>query len=85
PDAEFRNLFNEVARLRSIFIENRSFRGYSTQLLEAMSILRPNMGLATELDSNSGFSNSMQFKLALAKTVHEGVPVSAELALNWVI
>ncbi|WP_181944351.1 TerB N-terminal domain-containing protein, partial [Klebsiella pneumoniae] len=57
PDAEFRNLFNEVARLRSIFIENRSFRGYSTQLLEAMSILRPNMGLATELDSNSGFSN----------------------------
>lgn len=27
----------------------------------------------------------MQFKLALAKTVHEGVPVSAELALNWVI
>lgn len=67
PDAEFRNLFNEVARLRSIFIENRSFRGYSTQLLEAMSILRPNMGLATELDSNSGFSNSMQFKLALAK------------------
>jgi hypothetical protein len=32
-----------------------------------MSILRPNMGLATELDSNSGFSNSMQFKLALQK------------------
>ncbi|MCS5961843.1 TerB N-terminal domain-containing protein [Klebsiella pneumoniae subsp. pneumoniae] len=55
PDAEFRNLFNEVARLRSIFIENRSFRGYSTQLLEAMSILRPNMGLATELDSKFRF------------------------------
>ena len=27
----------------------------------------------------------MQFKLALAKTVHEGMPVSAELALAWVI
>ncbi|WP_323170361.1 TerB N-terminal domain-containing protein [Pantoea agglomerans] len=84
-DAEFRNLFNEISRLRSVFNENRSFRGYSTQLLEAMSILRPNMDLATALDSDSGFSNGMQFKLALAKTVHEGVPVSAELALKWVI
>ncbi|WP_414850225.1 TerB N-terminal domain-containing protein, partial [Kosakonia quasisacchari] len=46
PDAEFRNLFNEVGRLRSVFSENRSFRGYSTQLLEAMSILRPDMDLA---------------------------------------
>lgn len=84
-DAEFRNLFNEISRLRSVFNENRSFRGYSTQLLEAMSILRPNMDLATALDSDSGFSNGMQFKLALAKTVHEGIPVSAELALKWVI
>jgi hypothetical protein len=83
PDAEFRNLFNEVGRLRSVFSENRSFRGYSTQLLEAMSILRPDMNLATDLDSASGFSNGMQFKLAL-RTVHE-VAVSAELALNWVI
>ena len=85
PDAEFRNLFNEVVRLRSVFIENRSFRGYSTQLLEAMSILRPDLDLTTVLDSDSGFSNGMQFKLALSRTVHEGVAVSAELALNWVI
>ncbi|MGU3415732.1 TerB N-terminal domain-containing protein [Enterobacteriaceae bacterium C34A] len=85
PDAEFSNLFNEVARLRSVFGENRSFRGYSTQLLEAMSILRPDLDLTTALDSDSDFSNGMQFKLALARTVHEGVAVSAELALNWVI
>jgi len=85
PDAEFLNLFNEVGRLRSVFSENRSFRRYSTQLLEAMSILRPDMDLATDLDSASGFSNGMQFKLALAKTVQEGMPVSAELALTWVI
>ncbi|MBD2801880.1 TerB N-terminal domain-containing protein [Xenorhabdus sp. M] len=84
-DDEFHNLFNEISRLRSVFSENRSFRGYSTQLLEAMSILRPDMNLATALDSDSGFSNGMQFKLALARTVHKGVPVSAELALNWVI
>ncbi|CAI1902999.1 Tellurite resistance protein [Serratia fonticola] len=85
PNTEFRNLLNEVVRLRAVFSENRSFRGYSSQLLEAMSILRPDMDLATALDSDSGFSNGMQFKLALARTVHEGVPVSAELALNWVI
>lgn len=84
PDDEFRSLFNEVNRLRTLFIENRSFRGYSTQLLEAMSILRPEMDLSTLLDSESGFSNGMQFKLALAKTVDAGVPVSAELALAWV-
>jgi len=46
PDAEFHNLFNEVARLRSVFSENRSFRGYSTQLLEAMSILAPGHGFS---------------------------------------
>ena len=85
PDTEFRNLFNEVGRLRSVFNENRSFRGYSTQLLEAMSILRPDMNLAADPARESGFSNGMQFKLALAKTVHEGMPVSAELALTWVI
>ncbi|KAA1177312.1 TerB N-terminal domain-containing protein [Photorhabdus heterorhabditis] len=84
PDVEFRNLFNEVCRLRSVFSENRSFRGYSSQLLEAMSILRPDMDLATALDRESGFSNGMHFKLALAKAVDQGVPVSAELALTWV-
>ncbi|HBC7422562.1 TPA: TerB N-terminal domain-containing protein, partial [Serratia marcescens] len=84
PDAEFRNLFNEVYRLRAIFIENRSFRGYSSQLLEAMSILRPDMDLGTDLGSSLGIISNMQFKLALAKAVDAGAPVSAELALVWV-
>ncbi|CPR18943.1 TerB N-terminal domain-containing protein [Brenneria goodwinii] len=86
PDAEFLTLFNEVCRLRSVFIENRSFRNYSSQLLEAMSILRPQVGLVPNPGSDSDYSSGgMQFKLALAKAVDAGVPVSAELALKWVI
>lgn len=85
PDAEFRTLFNEVCRLRSVFIENRSFRNYSSQLLEAMSILRPDIGLVADVGQGSGFSNLMLFKLALAKAVDAGVPVSADLALRWII
>ncbi|MCA6998427.1 tellurite resistance TerB family protein [Dickeya solani] len=84
PDAEFRILFNEICRLRSVFIENRSFRNYSSQLLEAMSILRPDIDLVADLDHDSSFSNGMQFKLALAKAVDTGIPVSADLALTWV-
>ncbi|WP_145551289.1 tellurite resistance TerB family protein [Yersinia intermedia] len=84
PDAEFRTLFNEVCRLRSVFIENRSFRSYSSQLLEAMSILRPNVDLATDLSSDSSFSNGMQFKFGLAKAVDTGMPVSADQALTWI-
>jgi tellurite resistance protein len=82
--AEFRTLFNEVCRLRSVFIENRSFRNYSSQLLEAMSILRPDVDLVADLGREWNFSNGMLFKLALAKAVDAGVPVSADLALTWV-
>lgn len=85
PDAEFLTLFNEVCRLRSVFIENRSFRNYSSQLLEAMSIMRPQVGLVPSPGSDSDYSNGgMQFKLTLAKAVDAGVPVSADLALTWI-
>ncbi|WP_252383360.1 TerB N-terminal domain-containing protein, partial [Escherichia coli] len=60
-DDEFYSLFKEICRLRSVFNENRSFRNYSSQLLEAMSILRPNENLAAALSDDSEFSNSMQF------------------------
>lgn len=83
-DAEFCTLFKEICRLRSVFIENRSFRNYSSQLLEAMSILRPDVNLDANLGNDTGFSNGMQFKLALAKAVDAGLPVSADLALTWI-
>ncbi|HAI9369440.1 TPA: TerB N-terminal domain-containing protein, partial [Escherichia coli] len=83
-DDEFYSLFKEICRLRSVFNENRSFRNYSSQLLEAMSILRLNENLAAALNDDSEFSNSMQFRLILAKTVDTGAPVPADLALTWV-
>lgn len=83
-DTEFRTLFNEIFRLRTVFIENRSFRNYSSQLLEAMSILRPDIDLAADAGSDTGFNSGMQFKLALAKVVDAGEPVSADLALTWI-
>ncbi|WP_336777999.1 tellurite resistance TerB family protein [Pantoea sp. USHLN256] len=83
-DAEFCSLFSEVERLRSVFFENRSFRHYSSQLLEAMSILRPETELHTASGNESGLSNGMMFKLSLAQAVEAGIPVSADLALTWV-
>ncbi|MGZ9928009.1 TerB N-terminal domain-containing protein, partial [Escherichia coli] len=80
----FYSLFKEICRLRSVFNENRSFRNYSSQLLEAMSILRPNENLAAALGNDSEFSNGMQFRLILAKTVEAGAPVPVDLALTWV-
>ncbi|GCJ27288.1 hypothetical protein BvCmsL119A_00489 [Escherichia coli] len=83
-DDEFYSLFKEICRLRSVFNENRSFRNYSSQLLEAMSILRPDDNFAAVPGNDSEFSNSMQFRLTLAKTVEAGTPVPADLALTWV-
>lgn len=83
-DAEFRSLFSEVERLRSVFFDNRSFRHYSSQLLEAMTILRPEIKLSTASGTQEGLSNGMMFKLSLAKAVDAGIPVSADLALTWV-
>lgn len=83
-DAEFRSLFSEVERLRSVFFDNRSFRHYSSQLLEAMTILRPEIKLSTASGTRVRLSNGMMFKLSLAKAVDAGIPVSADLALTWV-
>lgn len=83
-DAEFRSLFSEVERLRLVFFDNRSFRHYSYQLLEAMTILRPEIKLSAASGTQAGLSNGMMFKLSLAKAVDAGIPVSADQALTWV-
>lgn len=83
-DDEFRSLFSEVERLRLVFFDNRSFRHYTSQLLEAMTILRLGMELSTDTCNEVGFSNGMIFKLSLSKAVDAGMPVSAGQALTWV-
>ncbi|WP_223236999.1 MULTISPECIES: TerB N-terminal domain-containing protein [Citrobacter] len=83
-DDEFKSLFEEVSRLRTVFQANRSFCRYSTQLIETMSLLRPD---AIQIEDESecfASGSSLLFQFRLATTVAQGEPVSADLALAWI-
>lgn len=83
-DDEFKSLFEELSRLRTVFQANRSFRRYSTQLIETMSLLRPD---AIQIEDESecfASGSSLLFQFRLAATVAQGEPVSADLALAWI-
>jgi tellurite resistance protein len=82
-DAEFKSLFNEILRLKSIYGSSRSFSNYATRLLELMCLLRPKVVSHPELEK-SPQRDSLLFKHRLATTVSEGTPVPAELALAWI-
>ncbi|WP_445496266.1 tellurite resistance TerB family protein [Photorhabdus sp. SF281] len=83
-DNEFKALFEEISRLRTVFQANGSFRYYATQLLEMMIILRPK--LLSMHSENEYFSSrsSLLFRLNLATVVDKRQPVSADLALAWI-
>ncbi|WP_114195689.1 TerB N-terminal domain-containing protein [Edaphovirga cremea] len=83
-DIEFRALFDEVKRLRSLFQVNHSFRAYSTRLIEVMSLLRPGVAYVEDKDELLSSESSLLFQYHLATTVEQGNPVPAELALAWV-
>lgn len=83
-DDEFKSLFEELSRLKTVFQANRSFRRYSTQLIETMSLLRPD---AIQIEDESecfASGSSLLFQFRLAATVAQGEPVSADLALAWI-
>jgi uncharacterized tellurite resistance protein B-like protein len=81
-DVEFLAIFNEITRLLCIYGTNRSFRSYSSGLLELMYFLRKNViddaGVKVP-ESN----NSLAFKFRLAKNVQSGVALKSELVLEW--
>ena len=83
-DNEFKALFEEISRLRTVFQASGSFRHYATQLLEMMIILRPK--LLSMHSENEYFSSrsSLLFRLNLATVVDKGQPVCADLALAWI-
>ncbi len=83
-DNEFRALFEEVSRLRAIFQSNNSFRRYSTQLIETMSLLRPDVIFIQNENEYFASGSSLLFRFHLATTVAQGGPISADLALAWV-
>lgn len=83
-DNEFKALFEEISRLRTVFHASGSFRHYAAQLLEMMIILRPK--LLSMHGENEYFSSksSLLFRLNLATVVDKGQPVCADLALAWI-
>lgn len=83
-DDEFKALFEEISRLRTVFQASSSFRHYATQLLEMMIILRPKLlSIHTENEYFSSRS-ALLFRLNLATVVDKGQPVCADLALAWI-
>ncbi|TCL06291.1 TerB N-terminal domain-containing protein [Sodalis ligni] len=83
-DNDFRIIFEEVLRLRSVFQKNNSFQHYATQLMEAMSLLRPNTILIENENEYFASGSSLLFQFRLATIVAQEKPVPAELALAWV-
>lgn len=83
-DDEFKALFEEISRLRTVFQASGSFRHYATQLLEMMIVLRPKLlSIYTENEYFSSRS-SLLFRLNLATVVDKGQPICAALALAWI-
>lgn len=81
-DQEFITIFEEVLRLNKVFSANRSFKGYSANFLELMTLIRPHLldHRAKEIPETS---NGLSFKVKLATTIASGQPVDANLALDW--
>lgn len=82
-DAEFKSLFDEILRLKSIFGSSRSFSNYSTRLLEVMCLLRPHVVSHPELEKTPQ-RDSLLFRHRLATTVNKEKPIPAEMALAWI-
>lgn len=82
-DAEYREIFEEIRSLRSVYNNNRSFSVYSLRLLEVMCLSRPEIVSLDDVEIGV-CHDSLLFKQRLAESVASGEPISAELALAWV-
>lgn len=80
-DKEFLELYKELRRLNEIYSTSRSFSGYCGRLMEMMSIMRS--AVIPSPKDDELYNSPMCFKLSLSKTVVEGAPISATMALNW--
>lgn len=81
-NSEFKDIFQEVLRLKRIYGGARSFLNYSTRLLEIMCLLRSNVVSCPELEVHPSL-DSILLKYRLAKTVNDKKPIPADLALAW--
>ncbi|AWB57449.1 ATPase [Colwellia sp. Arc7-D] len=81
-DIEYKAIFNEVLRLKSIYGDSRSFSNYASRLLELMCLVRPEIVYLSPEDYSLN-NNSLLFKFNLATSVSKGEPISPEIALAW--
>lgn len=84
---EFILIFKEISRLNRIYNAQRSFNSYSANLLEYMTLIRPNLfennsELLTLLPESAN-NSTLRFKYHLAKTVASKTPITASLAWQW--
>ncbi|MGB5854894.1 MAG: TerB N-terminal domain-containing protein [Oceanisphaera sp.] len=80
-DDEFKSIYQELQRLRSIYGSNRSFAGYSLRLMELMAFIRP--GVVAFEGHDEQRHDSLLFRYQLATRVSKGEPIPAHLALAW--
>ena len=80
-DVEFKSIYQELQRLRSIYGTSRSFSGYSLRLMELMALLRP--GVVTFDEQDEQPHDSLLFRYQLATRVSKDEPIPAQVALTW--
>lgn len=79
----FEHIFDEVLRLNKQFSSSRSFLSYSSNLLELMYLLKPDL-FESKKDELPRTRHSLLFKSRLAEQVVESQRIGDSLALEWI-
>ncbi|MBB1455704.1 TerB N-terminal domain-containing protein [Pseudoalteromonas sp. SG43-5] len=82
-EEQFEDIFDEVLRLHKVFASNRSFAGYSANLLEFMYLVKPKL-LKGKKHTLPKTRHSLLFKLRLSEQIVATEKVDDELALEWI-
>ncbi|WP_076918252.1 TerB N-terminal domain-containing protein [Pseudoalteromonas sp. SK18] len=82
-DEYFKDIFDEVLRLHNVFASNRSFAGFSANLLEFMYLVKPKL-FECRKHKLPKTRHSLLFKLRLSEQVVATERVDDELALEWI-
>ncbi|MCP8687657.1 TerB N-terminal domain-containing protein [Marinobacterium sedimentorum] len=81
--SELRALFKELNRLKSVFFQNQSFKGYATRLMDLMILLHPDLFLNIKQPFISG-RNSLSLRYQIGLCARMGAPVGPALAYGWI-
>lgn len=80
---ECAEICKEILRLKSIFKDNYSFNGYSSRLLNYVSIACPSVFCMSDAEIEDSIYSDV-FKVKLAYTAHNNEPLKPELAYAWI-